>query len=95
MNSNRSLRLVKFLVLVLLTACFGASLANAQVAGGKFTLPFEARWGRSILPPGNYSFTLDTTAGSGRIFLLNARGKHSLFPTTPQPPPASDLNTVS
>jgi len=35
MNSNRSLRLVKFLALALLTACFGGSLANAQVAGGK------------------------------------------------------------
>ncbi len=33
MNSNRNLRLVKFPVLALLTACFGASLANAQAFG--------------------------------------------------------------
>jgi hypothetical protein len=80
MNSNRSWRLVKLLVLALLTACFGASLANAQAARAKFTLPFEARWGQSILPPGNYSFTLDTTAVSGRIFLLNAEGKAVFVP---------------
>jgi hypothetical protein len=80
MNSNRSLRLVKLLLLALLTACFGASLANAQAAQGKFNLPFEARWGRSILPPGNYSFTLDTTAGSGQIVLLNAERKAVFVP---------------
>jgi hypothetical protein len=80
MNSNRSFRLVKFLAFALLAACFGGSLANAQVAGGKFTLPFEAYWERTVLPPGNYAFTLDTTAGSGRIFLLNAEGKAVFVP---------------
>ena len=95
MNSNRSLRLVKLLMLALLTACFGASLANAQAAHGKFNLPFEARWGQSNLPPGNYSFTLDTTALGARFCCKARRGKQSLFPTTAQPPPASDLNTVS
>ena len=33
MNSNRNLRLVKFLVPALLTGCFGAGLANAQAFG--------------------------------------------------------------
>ncbi len=80
MNSNRSWRLVRFLLLATLTACFGASLANAQVARARFTLPFEARWGLSILPPGNYSFTLDTTAAAGRIFLLNEEGKAVFVP---------------
>lgn len=62
MNTNRSLRMVKFAVLVLLTACMGASLANAQTAAGKFNLPVEVRWGQAVLPPGNYSFTLNFTA---------------------------------
>ena len=62
MNTNRSLRLVKFAVLALVTACFGASLANAQEVRGKFNLPFEVHWGQAVLPPGNYSFTLNSSA---------------------------------
>ena len=62
MNTNRSLRLVKFAVLALLTACIGASLGNAQTVAGKFNLPFEVRWGQAVLPPGNYSFTLNSTS---------------------------------
>jgi len=60
MNTNRSLRLVKFAVLALLTACFGANLAHAQTLQGKFNLPFEVQWGQTVLPPGNYSFTLNS-----------------------------------
>jgi hypothetical protein len=59
MNTNRSLRLVKFAVLAMLTACFGANLAHAQTLQGKFNLPFEVQWGHAVLPPGNYSFTVD------------------------------------
>ena len=64
MNTNRSLRLVKFAVLALLTACFGASLANAQEVQGKFNLPFEVHWGQAVLSPGNYSFRLNFSGGS-------------------------------
>jgi hypothetical protein len=60
MNTNRSLRLVTFAVLALVTACFGASRANAQEVQGTFNLPFEVHWGRTVLPPGNYSFTSDS-----------------------------------
>ena len=60
MNTNRSWRLVKFAVLALLTACFGANLAHAQTFQAKFNLPFEVQWGQAVLPPGNYSFTVGT-----------------------------------
>jgi len=63
MNMNRSLRLVKFAVLALVTACFGASLANAQEVQGTFNLPFEVNWGQAVLPPGNYSITPDSAPG--------------------------------
>jgi hypothetical protein len=64
MNTNRNLKLVKLAVLAMLTACMGASLANAKTVQGSFTLPFEVRWGQAVLPPGNYSFTLNSSAGS-------------------------------
>jgi hypothetical protein len=64
MNTNRSLRLVKFAGLALLTACFGASLANAQEVQGKFNLPFETHWGNAVLSPGDYSFRLNFSGDS-------------------------------
>ena len=64
MNTNRSLRLMKFAVLALLTACFGASLANAQEVKGKFNLPFEAHWGKAVLAPGGYSFRLNSSGAA-------------------------------
>jgi hypothetical protein len=63
MKTNQSLRLVKVAMFALVTACMGASLANAQTVAGKFDLPFEVRWGQAVLPAGNYSFTLSSTAG--------------------------------
>jgi hypothetical protein len=60
MSTNRSLQLVKFAVLAILTAGMGARLANAQEAEGKFSLPYEVRWGQTVLPPGNYTFTVNS-----------------------------------
>ena len=70
MNNNRSLRLIKFAGLALLTACMGASLANAQSAAGKFNLPFEVRWGQAVLPPGNYSFTVNSSSAPPNTVLV-------------------------
>src|SRR5208282_5625289 len=64
MNTNKSLRLVKLAVLALVTACFGASLANAQEVQGKFNLPFETHWGNAVLSPGDYSFRLNFSGDS-------------------------------
>jgi hypothetical protein len=46
--------------LALLAVCFNPGHASAQTLQGKFTLPFEARWGQATLPAGDYSFTLDS-----------------------------------
>jgi len=59
MKWTRSFNVVKVLHPAVLAGGLSASLASAQVQG-KFTLPFEARWGQATLPPGEYSFNLDT-----------------------------------
>src|SRR5208337_3582110 len=59
MKSTRSLKSVRILLLAVLAAGLSASLARAQEYEGKFTLPFEARWGTAVLPAGDYSFRLD------------------------------------
>ncbi|MGD0323818.1 MAG: hypothetical protein ABSD45_08780 [Terriglobia bacterium] len=59
MKSTRSLKSVRILLLAVLAAGLSASLARAQEYEGKFTLPFEARWGKAVLPPGDYSFRVN------------------------------------
>jgi len=84
MNTNRSLRLVKFAVLALLTACFGANLAQAQTLQGKFNLPFEVQWGQAVLPPGNYSFTVSTgTAFPGHTVFVRGENNTASIITSP------------
>lgn len=46
---------------VLLTLVAGAVAANAQTYfQGKFQLTTETRWGKAVLPAGQYSFTMDS-----------------------------------
>ena len=68
MTLNRSFKLVAPLGLALLAGCFTANLASAQEAyHGRFTLSVEARWGHTVLPPGDYSFTLDHATSTGMV----------------------------
>jgi len=68
MTLNRSSKLVVPLALALLAGCLTASVASAQeVSKGRFTLSVEARWGNVVLPPGDYSFTLDHATSNGRV----------------------------
>jgi hypothetical protein len=59
MKSTRSLKSVRILLLAVLAAALSASLASAQDYEGKFTLPFEAHWGRAVLPAGDYTFRVN------------------------------------
>jgi hypothetical protein len=38
---------------------------------GRFTLPFEARWGGASLPVGEYSFKLDSVSGTCTLRLYH------------------------
>jgi len=75
MKTTRSLNLVKVLALAALAAGLSASRANAQGYSGKFTLPFEARWGEADLPPGDYTFTVDPEKPS--LMALICQGNHN------------------
>ena len=55
-NTARS---VAFAAVLLTVGCFGGSAKAQSYAPpaafqGKFTLPFEAHWGKAVLPPGDY-----------------------------------------
>jgi len=61
------------LALALLGPCFSTGLANAQGLTGKFTLPFEARWGLATLQAGDYSFKVDPASGGALSLYRGAK----------------------
>jgi hypothetical protein len=76
MSLTRSFKLVAPLGLALLAGCFTANLASAQDAfKGSFTLPFQVRWGQVVLPPGEYSFTLDHGSVQGKVTIWTGTRK--------------------
>lgn len=45
-----------------------AGTANAQsLVKGTFTLPYEVRWGRALLPAGQYSIQIDSVNAPARV----------------------------
>lgn len=83
MNSNgRHFLTFKFLLLGGLLACFSAATASANptpVYQGKFSLPFQALWGDTVLEPGEYSFTIDSVR-SNSLTLHRESGARSVMP---------------
>jgi len=57
MKSETTRRIPKlmFLAIAGLASCLASGAANAQAAfHGKFALPYEVRWGKAVLAPGDY-----------------------------------------
>jgi len=73
MNGIRISSLIKFSGMVLLAACLTAGHANAQEFQGKFTLPFQARWGQATLPAGDYTFTVGSPGKPFHLYLYSGR----------------------
>lgn len=88
----KSIRNLKLLMNVgLLAAAFGlfAGQAKAQsVYTGKFTLPFEARWGSEVLQPGNYTIALDDSTRAPGLLVLRGEGKEAFIVAS-----ATDFNS--
>jgi hypothetical protein len=65
MQGNRKLIEIVSLMALMLTSLFFARPAKAQAQHpayfGTFTLPYQIRWGGSILQPGKYSVTIKST----------------------------------
>src|SRR5262249_31928803 len=63
---------------VLFSIVAGAVAANAQATlYGKFQLASETRWGKAVLPAGEYSLTIDSTQQPVRIIVQAVNGKAS------------------
>ena len=57
--------------ILLAVIAFGAAAQglHASPAGGRFNLPFDAQWGKSVLPNGEYSFTVEQVSLDGAIII--------------------------
>jgi hypothetical protein len=69
-----------FAVVLLATFAFAAA-ANAETLAAKFTLPFEVHWGKTVLPAGAYTISMDSLANVALI--RSASGKTVGFTPIP------------
>lgn len=63
-----------FVVLFLIVVAAGAANAQATLHG-KFQLASETRWGKAVLPAGEYSLTIESAAQPVRIVIQAVNGK--------------------
>ena len=76
MNSTRSFKWFGFLALAVLAAYLSPASRGAEpVFKGRFTLPFETRWGTAVLPAGNYSFTMQSATDSSLIAVRDEQAR--------------------
>ena len=69
-----------FAVVLLATFAFAAA-ARADTMAAKFNLPFEVHWGKKILPPGEYSVTMNSSSNIARV--ESVHGKIAFFTPIP------------
>ena len=78
MERNQRMAGTALLVAALLTSLFFAGTARAQGQSpafvGKFTLPYQVHWGKSVLQPGDYTITIVSAAAPTIASIRNAEG---------------------
>jgi hypothetical protein len=78
-KSIRNLKLAMKVGFMALALCLAASQGKAQgTYTGKFTLPFEARWGLAVLAPGDYTISMDLDAAN-RFLVVRGEGKTAMI----------------
>ena len=81
MKLVRFSKLFNLRIIVCSLACLAGTFANAQVSHGTFNLPTETRWGIAVLPPGAYSYTLNSPSIRG-IITVRSPGHTALITVT-------------
>lgn len=70
------------LAVLLAVVGFSATAANAQSTvrfAGSFTLPCEASWGTAVLPPGDYTLTVNSVSKPSFIRIDAVRSNEHVF----------------
>lgn len=72
----------RLLLSVFVAACaFAAAAYSRPIFIGKFTLPYEVRWGQAVLPPGVYYIRMDSIAD--QVVVVSAGGQRTMFMKPP------------
>ena len=69
--------IVRAVVFVLCTAGIFSAMANAETAHGKFKLTTETRWGKLLLEPGEYEFTISDAASIPMVTVRSEGSRRS------------------
>jgi hypothetical protein len=73
-GTTRQISKVTFLAVAVLASCFAAGTASAQAGfQGKFTLPYEVRWGQAVLSPGDYTVSMNDPASAANAVIRDAK----------------------
>jgi len=67
------------LFITLSSMAFSTGLAQAQSLAGKFTLPTEVHWKSTVLPAGNYEFSVQTNGAATMLVVRSADTRHSVM----------------
>ncbi len=85
MNAKHGTQLptsLKLLLGVVIATCVFTASANAYPSfAGKFTLPYEVRWGQAVLPAGDYSIRMESASSAAMI--SSARGNMAVYTGPP------------
>ena len=76
MKPNGKYFVVRAVLFVVCTVSLLSALGSAETAHGKFKLPTETRWGKLLLAPGDYRFTINTGT-AGMIVTVRSEGSGS------------------
>src|SRR5258708_9410087 len=60
--NGKKFAVARAVAIVLCMAGLFSAMANAETVHGKFKLTTETRWGKLLLAPGDYEFTISDTA---------------------------------
>jgi hypothetical protein len=74
MKSIRSFSLSKVLLLAVAAMGTAAIPAHAQTTTGSFTLAHKVLWSSAVLPPGSYTFTVDSQVWPARVTVRQVDG---------------------
>ena len=77
MSRKRSGTVVKLLIVAAAVVGSFAETASAQVVRGTFRLPYDVRWGGTVLPAGEYSIVVDSL--SRPAIIRSATGRSVAF----------------
>ena len=74
MKSIRTLSLFKVLLLAIAAMGTAEIPAHAQNTTGSFTLAHKVLWAGAVLPPGSYTFSVDSQAWPSRVTVRQVGG---------------------